>query len=135
MDLIIKTVSRIMFPFIILFGIYVAFHGHLTPGGGFPAGATMATAFTLLVLTFHEKEVEGRFSEIKLTDIKSVASLALLAVIFLEFTDRTWLLDMQAKMTIWSGGDTLFANVFGSIIVASGLTIIVYSLMKEEWKK
>ena len=135
MDLIIKTVTRIMFPFIILFGTYVAFHGHLTPGGGFPAGATIATAFTLLVLTFREKEVESRFSEIKLTDIKSVASLALLTVIFLEFTDRSWLLGMQTKLTIWSGGDTFFANIFGCIIVASGLTIIIYSLMKEDWKK
>ena len=135
MDLIIKTITRVMFPFIILFGAYTALHGHLTPGGGFPAGATIATAFTLLVLTFRESEVEGRFPEIKLIDIKSIASLALLAIILFEFALRDKLIQYQIPMTVWSGGDTLFANIFGSIIVATGIIIIIYSLIKEEWKK
>ncbi|RLG12555.1 MAG: hypothetical protein DRN71_05990 [Candidatus Nanohalarchaeota archaeon] len=59
--IIIKTITCIMFPFIMLFGTYTALHSHVTPGGGFPAGATIATAFTLLVLTFRESEVEDRF--------------------------------------------------------------------------
>ncbi len=135
MDLIIKITTRVMFPFIILFGVYTALHGHLTPGGGFPAGATIATAFTLLLLTFRESEVEGRFPELKLVDIKSIASLALLAIILFEFTLRGKLIPYQIPMTIWSGGDTLPANIFGSIIVATGIIIIIYSLIKEEWKK
>ena len=135
MDLIIKTITRIMFPFIILFGIYTALHGHLTPGGGFPAGATIATAFTLLVLTFRESEVEGRFPEIKLIDIKSIASIALLAIILFEFVLRGELISRQTLMTIWSGGNTFIANIFGSMIVATGIIIIIYSLIKEEWKK
>lgn len=135
MDLIIKTITRITFPFIILFGAYIAFHGHLSPGGGFPAGAIIATAFTLLVLTFREKEVENRFSEIKLIDAKSIASITLLAIILFEFGLRGKLLAYQTRLTIWSGGDTFLANIFGSIIVATGIIIIVYSMIKEEWKK
>jgi len=135
MDLIIKTVTRVMFPFIILFGAYIALHGHLTPGGGFPAGAIIATAFTLLVLTYREKEVEGRFTEVELIDAKSLASIALLVIILFEFALRGRLISHQEIMTLWSGGDTFFANILGSIIVATGLIIIVYSLIKEEWKK
>ncbi|MFH1433050.1 MAG: MnhB domain-containing protein [archaeon] len=135
MDLIIKTVTRVMFPFIILFGTYIAFHGHLSPGGGFPAGAIIATAFTLLVLTFTEKEVENRFKEFRLIDAKSIASIALLVLIMLEFSVRGKLLSLQDSMTVWYGGDTFFANIFGSMIVATGLIIIVYSLVKEEWKQ
>ena len=35
---------------ILLFGLYVAAHGHLSPGGGFQAGIVMAAALALLFL-------------------------------------------------------------------------------------
>lgn len=36
-----------MVPFILVFGIYIIFHGHVTPGGGF-AGGTVITAALIL---------------------------------------------------------------------------------------
>ena len=44
-SLIVKTGSKLLFPFILLFGAYIFIHGHLTPGGGFQGGAVIATAF------------------------------------------------------------------------------------------
>jgi multicomponent Na+:H+ antiporter subunit B len=37
-------------PFILLFGLYVQFHGEYGPGGGFQAGALVAAAFILYAL-------------------------------------------------------------------------------------
>ena len=39
-----------MLPFIVLFGLYVQFHGEYGPGGGFQAGAIIATALILYLL-------------------------------------------------------------------------------------
>jgi len=50
-DPIILLVSRSLSPFIMLFGIYVIFHGHYSPGGGFQGGAMLAAAFILIRLT------------------------------------------------------------------------------------
>jgi len=52
MSKIVKTVACIMAVPIITFGLYVIVHGHLTPGGGFPGGAIIATAVALLLVAF-----------------------------------------------------------------------------------
>ena len=48
--LIPKVVGRLLVPFIILFGLYVQFHGEYGPGGGFQAGAIVATGLILHAL-------------------------------------------------------------------------------------
>lgn len=47
---ILKTGSVILAPFIILLGVYIFVHGHLTPGGGFQGGVVVASAFLLLLM-------------------------------------------------------------------------------------
>ena len=41
-NLILRVVSKILIPLIILFGLYVQFHGDFGPGGGFQAGVILA---------------------------------------------------------------------------------------------
>ena len=45
--LVIRVVSKLLIPFILLFGLYVQFHGDFGPGGGFQAGVIFASAFVL----------------------------------------------------------------------------------------
>lgn len=45
--LIPQVVGRLLIPFIVLFGLYVQFHGEYGPGGGFQAGAIIATGVIL----------------------------------------------------------------------------------------
>jgi len=47
---VLKSGAAMLSPLIILFGIYIFSHGHLTPGGGFPGGVVMASAFLLLLM-------------------------------------------------------------------------------------
>lgn len=42
---IIAVMTGVLYPFIILFGLYVIVNGHNTPGGGFQGGAILATLF------------------------------------------------------------------------------------------
>lgn len=48
--LIPQVVGRLLIPFIMLFGLYVQFHGEYGPGGGFQAGAIIATGVILYAL-------------------------------------------------------------------------------------
>jgi len=49
-SLVLSTGCRALFPFILLLGVYLFVHGHLTPGGGFQGGAVIGSAFLLLHL-------------------------------------------------------------------------------------
>lgn len=48
--LIPKAVGGLLVPFLLLFGLYVQFHGEYGPGGGFQAGAIVANAIILYAL-------------------------------------------------------------------------------------
>lgn len=50
-DVIIKTLSRIIIPFIQIYALYVIIHGHYSPGGGFQGGVILGASIVLLFLT------------------------------------------------------------------------------------
>ena len=50
--LVVRVVSKLLIPFILLFGLYVQFHGDFGPGGGFQAGVIFAAALILYALVF-----------------------------------------------------------------------------------
>lgn len=49
---VLRVVSKLLIPFIIVFGFYVHFHGEYSPGGGFQAGVILASAVILYALIF-----------------------------------------------------------------------------------
>jgi len=51
-DVVMRVVAKLLIPFILLFGLYVQFHGEVSPGGGFQAGVIVASAFILFVLVY-----------------------------------------------------------------------------------
>ncbi len=56
--IIIRVIGRSILPFILLFGLYVQFHGDYGPGGGFQAGVIFAAGFILYGLIFGLDRVE-----------------------------------------------------------------------------
>jgi len=50
--LIVRVVSKLLIPFLMLFALYVQLHGDFGPGGGFQAGVVVAAAFVLYALIF-----------------------------------------------------------------------------------
>ena len=51
-DLILRIGTKLILPFILLFALYVQFHGDYGPGGGFQAGVIAAGMVILLSITF-----------------------------------------------------------------------------------
>ncbi|MDK2835555.1 MAG: multicomponent Na+:H+ antiporter subunit [Thermosediminibacterales bacterium] len=60
--MILKHVTVIVVPFIQMYGLYVVYNGHLSPGGGFAGGTILAASLILLCLTFGVKKVSERIS-------------------------------------------------------------------------
>ena len=50
--LIIRIIAKMLIPFILLFALYVQFHGDFGPGGGFQAGVIFAAAIILYAILF-----------------------------------------------------------------------------------
>ncbi len=74
-SVIVRTISRIMIPFIQLFGLYVIIHGETSPGGGFQGGVIMGTSIILLAIVFDLEEAERRISRKSLTALMSFGLL------------------------------------------------------------
>jgi len=51
-QLILRVVTKMLIPFILLFALYVQFHGEYGPGGGFQAGVIFAAAIILYAMLF-----------------------------------------------------------------------------------
>ncbi len=51
-DVILQRIATVLVPFIMLFGIYIMFNGHLSAGGGFAGGAVLGAGMILYLLAF-----------------------------------------------------------------------------------
>jgi len=50
--IVLRVIAKLLAPFIIMFALYVQFHGDFGPGGGFQAGVIFAAAYILYALIY-----------------------------------------------------------------------------------
>jgi len=50
--LVLRVIAKLLIPFILVFGLYVQFHGDFGPGGGFQAGVIVAAAIIFHALIY-----------------------------------------------------------------------------------
>ena len=74
-SIIVKTLCRLLVPFIQVFGLYIIMHGHSSPGGGFQGGVVLASSFILLAIAYGIDEAKRRFSIAALTIFTSTGVL------------------------------------------------------------
>ncbi len=51
-DLVLRVIGKLVIPFILLFALYVQFHGDYGPGGGFQAGTILASGIVFYALIY-----------------------------------------------------------------------------------
>ena len=73
-DLILRSAARILTPLTLVFGLYIIFNGHLSPGGGFSGGAILGAGLILYQNAFGYEKTE-RFFTYKTFKWVSVCSL------------------------------------------------------------
>jgi multicomponent Na+:H+ antiporter subunit B len=128
---ILQTGAGFLAPLILLLGVYVFSHGHLSPGGGFQGGVLIASAFLLLALA----KVDFRFSKnlIHFTESLSGSVYVLLAAIGIFIVGANHFLDPRflpsgTWFTLFSAGAVpLIYSVLG-LKVGSELSSVINSL-------
>ena len=131
-NFILKQGARIVFGIMVIFGVYVFAHGHLTPGGGFPGGAIIAASILLLYLSDDEFRV-------KLQGMKAAEGTAgslyviigLLGIVFAGYF-------LQNFLPTGTVGDVISAGVIPVVYILIGLKVgselssVVDAFMTEE---
>ncbi|WP_291989505.1 Na(+)/H(+) antiporter subunit B [Candidatus Accumulibacter sp. ACC007] len=51
-DMVLRVVGKLLIPFILMFALYVQFHGDFGPGGGFQAGTIVAAAIIFYAIIY-----------------------------------------------------------------------------------
>ena len=74
-NLILRVIAKLLIPIIILFALYVQFHGDFGPGGGFQAGVIFSVAFILYAMVYGLETAERVIPE---SVLRVLASLGVL---------------------------------------------------------
>ncbi|WP_419948592.1 Na(+)/H(+) antiporter subunit B [Candidatus Palauibacter sp.] len=75
---ILRVVSKLLIPYVLLFALYVQFHGDYGPGGGFQAGVIFAAGFVLYGLIYGLTEVR-RVAPARMVELLIAAGVLLFA--------------------------------------------------------
>jgi energy-converting hydrogenase B subunit I len=85
MSRIVRTAADIIYPFVLIFGLYIVAHGHLTPGGGFQGGAVIATGAALVIVAYSYTEVRAWLSKNVLMGQEVIGLVGFIGVALLAF--------------------------------------------------
>lgn len=58
---VLRAGADLAFPLLLVVGLYIVAHGHLTPGGGFQGGVVLACAFFVPLLARADRRIDGRW--------------------------------------------------------------------------
>ena len=141
---IIRVITKLLIPYILLFAFYVQFHGDFGPGGGFQAGVIFAAALILYGLVFgldRVKQVAPPFVIEKLIALGVIiyAGTGFLTMAlggnFLDYNvlDHHWLVEWPESLNFLPGeGPHHFlpsGQHLGIFVVELGVGITVTSVM------
>lgn len=62
-DSILQKITAVLFPIIVIYGIYVILNGHLSPGGGFSGGAIIGAGLILYTNAYGFEKTQKFFTE------------------------------------------------------------------------
>jgi len=123
---LLRSGTKVLFPLILIFGLYIIVHGHLSPGGGFQGGVIIASAFLLRFLsagdgfTISHKIVSimESFSGASFV-LVGVLAVAVMGVFFGNF------FPLGEMGSLFSGGLIPLIYIFVGIKVAAEITALV----------
>lgn len=138
---IVRTVANQLILFILIFGLYVIAHGHITPGGGFQGGAVIVSGVLILLVAFSSQELKKSLRERVLSIMESTGALifSILAfagigtVFFYNFLVGTPIFGRipatgPGPGDIWTGGVIPLMNFAVGLKVVAGLSAVVLAM-------
>ena len=132
MTVIVKSITRAVVGYILLYGIYIVTHGHLTPGGGFAGGVVIAGCFILVFLAYGAGIAKIRMEKmwVSLEECLGVFLFWSLAVVGVV-KGSAFFENVLAKgepLKLFSGGSIPISNIGIGIEVAAAIFMIFITL-------
>jgi multicomponent Na+:H+ antiporter subunit B len=133
MSKIVKTISSIAFPFVMIYGLYVIAHGHLTPGGGFQGGAVVASACAMILVAYGSIWTMGKIKEKQLSVLESVGAvcfilLALLGLLIIFSNDGIFFKNFLANTNYLFGTSVTLGTSAANINTAGVLPLMNFAV-------
>jgi multicomponent Na+:H+ antiporter subunit B len=132
MTVIIKTVVRIIFGLILLYGIYIILHGHLSPGGGFGGGVVLALGLLSVLLAYGRDDA---LKWLRLEPMRKLEYASPLLFLGVGFIGTLWggaflanVLSKGRLFALLSSGIILPLNIIIGIKVGLSLFLVVLAL-------
>ncbi len=123
-DVVVRTVARVVIPFALLYGCYVVFHGHLSPGGGFPGGAVLGSAVVLYTLVYGLRRGASKVTHRISARLESGTLLTYVGVGLLGIiAGGTFLTNLAAGFPAGRPGSIVSAGMIPVISVIIGLKV------------
>lgn len=116
-NFMLRVGSRALFGIILMTGVFVAIHGHLTPGGGFPGGTMIASSMLLLYLA--DDQFRAKIKGFKI--LESLAGSAYVIIGLLGLILATYFL--QNFLPTGTVGTLVSAGIIPIIYVLIGLKV------------
>ena len=133
MSLIVKTITRLTVGLILLYGIYIVIHGHISPGGGFAGGVIIALSLIHLMLAFGKDLVLKKVSKAAASLFESIGALMFLAIALTGFIGGYFFLNFFTNkgepFKLFSAGIIPLCNIAISLKVGAGLFAIFVVLV------
>jgi multicomponent Na+:H+ antiporter subunit B len=133
MTLIVKTITRLTVGLILLYGVYIVLHGHLTPGGGFAGGVIIALSFIHLMLAFGREVALKKISEARASVIENLGAVMFLSIAVLGFSGGyfffNFFVNKGRPFHLFSAGIIPLCNIAISLKVGAGLFAIFAALI------
>jgi multicomponent Na+:H+ antiporter subunit B len=132
MSLIVKTITRLTVGLILLYGIYIVLHGHVSPGGGFAGGVIIALSFIHLMLAYGKEVAFKKLSKAWASAFESVGAIMFLGIALLGFTGGYFFLNFLSKgepFKLFSAGIIPLCNIAICLKVGAGLFAIFVALV------
>lgn len=139
MSRVVRTVTDVLVVPIIIFGIYLILHGHLTPGGGFQGGAVVASATALLIVAYGAMEKDkGALSSLESTGLTlfiAIAFLGITSTVFFNFLAGEGMIfgDVVHGINagnINTGGTVTLMNLAVGLEVSAALSLILWMMAR-----
>src|SRR4030042_2626766 len=131
MTVIVKTITRLTVGLILLYGIYILSHGHVSPGGGFAGGVIIALSFVHLMLAYGKEVALGKLPKAATFFFESMGALLFLGIALFGFTSGYFFLNFISKgepFRLFSAGIIPLCNIAISLKVGAGLFAIFLAL-------
>jgi len=124
---IILLGTRFLSPYIMIFGFYVIFHGHYSPGGGFQGGTLLAASLLLIRIASGTKIASLQFKDYLATPYAALGVVIYFGTGLLAMIMGGYFLDYE-QLPI-PGLEAADLRYWGILIIELGIGLTVMTVL------